>query len=244
MTRTNDTRYLLQEKYSDKKSLGFYADLIKLRFGYPLAYILGWQPFLELKIDLKYKPLIPRPETEYWLQEYVLNDNLRPAIKVLDIFAGSGCMGLAFAKRFPNSTVTLADVNAKFIKQIQKNAEINEVPNIKIVKSNVFQNIKDKFDIILANPPYIALNGKTSFAPSLIYENKRSLFAKKHGLFFIEKLIFEAQDFLNSKGSMFIEFDPWQKHRIEQLILNSRKWDSYKFLKDQYGFDRVVKLCK
>ncbi len=239
-----DEDFLLREKYKNKKSLWFYFDLLRLKLGYPLAYLLGWQPFLNLNIDLKYRVLIPRPETEFWLERYVFPEFKEAKnLKVLDIFAGSGAMGLAMAKNFPHARVTLSDKYLRAIKQIKRNAKINDIENIELVQSDVFDKISGKYDLILANPPYVSGNFKyTKFSWSvLFFEPLEAVFSKKRGLFFIEDLLKNAKGYMKPGASLFIEFDPWQKSEIESMA-KSLGWTDINFLKDQYSRIRVVKL--
>ena len=239
-----DSDFLLKEKYNSKRSWRFYIDLLKLKLGYPLSYLLGKQPFLDLNIDLKYKPLIPRPETEFWLSEYVLSDFAdKNDLKALDIFAGSGAIGLALAKHSPQTQVTLSDKYTKAVKQIKTNAKLNKIENIEIVQSDVFDKIDGRFDLILANPPYVSGQPKdTSFSLSvLFFEPLEAVFSKKRGLFFVEKLLKEAKAHMKPNAMMFIEFDPWQKSEIKKLA-QKYDWKYFEFLNDQYGKPRIVQL--
>ncbi len=233
--------FLLKEKYDNKKGLRYLIDLFLLKLGYPVAYLIGSQPFLNITVNLKYKPLIPRPETEFWLKEHVFPE-IRSGMKILDIFSGSGCIGLAIAKNFPSAQITLADINTKYVKQIKFNAKLNEIENFKVFRSNIFENLSGKYNIIVANPPYISKEGDTEVQDSVLkYEDKNSLFASNHGLYFIEKLIKQSPKYLKSNGLLFIEFDPWQKNLIEKMCHNS-EFKTYEFLNDQYNTTRIVKL--
>ena len=243
----NAKQHILKEKYNGKKGVGYFFDILKLKAGYPLAYIIGNQPFLDLTIDLSYKPLIPRPETEFLTAEYVLKavqqKTATREITVLDIFAGSGCIGLAVAKKFQDVQVVLADKNKRFVRQIEKNACINGIQNSTVLQSDVFENIKGKFDVIVANPPYISKQKRdtNTDASVRIFEDKNSLFAPKRGLFFIEMLLKDGREYLRPGGVMFIEFDPWQKDIIQNFA-NKYNWESAEFLPDQYGRIRFIKL--
>ncbi len=233
--------FLLKEKYGGKKGLGYLKDLFLLKLGYPVAYLIGSQPFLNITVNLKYKPLIPRPETEFWLKKYVFPE-IRFGMKILDIFSGSGCIGLAMAKNFPGTQVILADINPRYVKQIKLNANINHVHNISVIKSDIFENLSGKHNIIVANPPYISKEGDTEIQDSVLkHEDNNSLFASNRGLYFIEKLILESPQYLIPKGLLFIEFDPWQKNHIEKMFHHS-KFKTCEFLEDQYNMTRIVKL--
>ena len=239
----SNKQFILEEKYQGKRGLRFYIDLLKLYLGIPVAYIIGTQPFLKLQIKLKHRVLIPRPETEFWLKKYVI-DKLPgdEKMSILDIFSGTGCLGLALAQEFPLSNVTLTDKNKKFVKLIKENADLNRLQNIEAIHSDIFSEIpKKKYDLILANPPYISFF-KFNFSLLILLENWRSLFAKDRGLFFIKKMLKYVDKYMNDNGVVFIEFDPWQRDIIEGLLQKKYRHFKYKFLKDQYDKYRVLSL--
>ncbi len=214
--------------------------------GEPLAYIIGQQPFLNVNIDLFYRPLIPRPETEYWLLEYVFPEIEKfdkEKINVLDIFSGSGCLGLAAAKNFPRAKVVFADKYSRAILQIKRNIKMNNLQNAKVVKSDLFKNINETFDVILANPPYVRFSlRKDNVEPSvLFYEPFGALFSKNKGLNIIFKFLHDLPNYMHDKSLAFMEFSPEQRNDIEKF-LNAVSLFEFEFLKDQYNKDRVVKI--
>lgn len=255
-----EERWLLKEKYHGKPNKKFYKDIQRLNSGEPLDYVIGFTEFLGNKIDLSKKPLIPRSETEFWVGE-ALKHLKSGDIKVLDIFSGSGCIGIAVLKRVKNSRVIFSDKNEKAIKQIKINCKLNKInqKRYKIVKSNVFENIKGNFDFIFANPPYVPDYRKNPSArlrailrnrvqkSVLKYEPSQALFAGKDGLFYIRKFLKQAQKYLNKNGIVFMEFDgsagspqtPPQKKEIERIVKKLGHLN-VKFQKDQYGKWRWV----
>ncbi len=240
-----DSDFLLQEKHNGKKSFSYYVDKLRLTLGEPLAYVIGNQPFLKVKIDLSYRPLVPRVETEYWLYEYVfkkLKQAKRKNIRLLDIFSGSGCIALAAQKEFPQFYVCATDKSKRAVKQIKKNAELNLLNQIKIVQSDLFENIDEKFDIIVANPPYVPL--KRISLPVLIWEPLEATLARKNGLLLIEKFIKQAYAYLNDEGEVYMEFEESQKEAVLQILHSASNWQIVQILKDQYGKDRVLFLRK
>jgi len=232
----------LTGEYDNKLTKKAKRDIEKLKNGYPLAYLIGNQPFLNCKIDLRYKPLIPRPETEYWTEKVIDNikKNKKQNLKCLDIFSGSGCIGIAILKNIKSIKMDFADIKGKNLKQIKHNLKLNNIEGKhKFIKSNLFDRIDDKYDYIFANPPYIAYNDKSIQLSVKKYEPKNALYSKNNGLEIIEKFLRNANNYLNQEGKIYIEFGYQQKKNIETL-LKKIKYKKYQFFKDQYNKWRYV----
>ncbi len=241
-----EINWILEEKYGGRKTPSFFRDLDKLKRGKQVDYVIGFVKFLNCKIDLSKRPLIPRPETEEWAGKAIgeirkwkiENRNLR----ILDIFAGSGCIGTTLLKNVKNSFVDFGEKEKRFCEQIKINAKINKINSkrYKIIQSDIFAEIKGKYDYILANPPYVAENKRNKVQKSVLkFEPKNSVFAGTDGLLYIKKFLSQARNFLNPKGKIYMEFDSWQKAKIEE-ILNKNRYKEWKFFKDQYGKWRYV----
>ena len=238
-----------------------------LPLDFPVEYKNGFVKFLNCKIDLRNRVFIPRIETEFWVSQ-VLKE-LKNAekcsrhikmkkLRILDIFAGSGCIGIAILKARPKlcRRVDFIDIDEKAISQIKINLRLNEIPKnrYRIYKSNLFEKFtphrtcsgaglkNKKYDYIFANPPYVAKGRLNEVQPSVLkYEPKRAILAGKGGLFYIRKFLKESKNFLKPNGVIYLEIDPQQKDDIEN-ILEKQRYKKSKFFKDQFKKYRFVKI--
>ena len=246
----------------------------------PVEYEKGYTKFLNCKIDLRNRVFIPRIETEFWVKKAFKNCKLQIAncklkkVKILDIFAGSGCIGIAVLKNIKNSRVDFADIDKRAIEQIKINLKLSRISpkRYKIYQSNtraerkvkkrfissttraerkvkkrfisstLFEKLKGKYDVIFANPPYVAKEKIKEVQPSVLkYEPKRAILAGKKGLFYIRKFLKEVKKFLKPDGIIYLEFDPEQKNEISN-ILKKENYKNSKFFKDQFKKWRFAKV--
>jgi len=215
----------------------------------PNEYLKGFTKFLNCKIDLRNRVFIPRIETEFWVKKAVTEiqktANKRQKTKILDIFAGSGCIGIAILKNIKNSRVDFVDIDEKAIAQIKINLKLNGISpkRYRVVKSNLFEKIKgEKYDFIFANPPYVAKERLNEVQPSVLkYEPKRAILAGKKGLIYIRRFLRGAKKNLKPKGIICLEIDPQQKEEINE-ILKRKKYNKFNFLKDQFKKYRWLKI--
>jgi release factor glutamine methyltransferase len=259
--------WILNEKYGGVATGDFKKDVERLKKGEPVDYVIGWCEFLGCRINLSHRPFIPRPETEYWVKLFieslrsrqvgrnnpanVLNDSGLPrpdaasgdgndeknAIRCLDLFAGSGCIGIAILKHIPETYVDFAERNKKFCDQIQKNLDINRIepPRCRVIQSNIFSRISSIYDYILANPPYVPLKRKRRVQTSVLkWEPEEAVFGGENGLSHIEKILGESLKYLKKGGKLIMEFDSSQKKDIGVLI-EQRNFSGHYFFRDQYG---------
>ena len=238
---TKELHWLQQEKYGGTTPPAFFDDKKRLESGEPLDYIIGSKPFLGCTIDLTFRPLIPRTETENWVEK-VLATLPRSPIHILDIFAGSGCVGVALARHLPNARVDFADNDLNCLKQIRKNIALhNLTPRAQVMQSNVFSNITCRYDYIFANPPYIARNSTGVQDSVLNHEPHAALFARNNGFNLIQKTIQGAHEHLKPNGTLFIEHDPHQTQQIHNLA-HTLPYKRIHTHKDQYEYERMTEV--
>lgn len=132
--------------------------LEELLLGKPIQYLTHEAPFYGLDLYVDERVLIPRPETEQ-LVHWILEDNKDFSGSVLDIGTGSGCIPIVLAKHWPGATISGCDVSAKALEVATKNANEQKV-EINLFEKNILSEEIDKYDIIISNPPYIAVSEK------------------------------------------------------------------------------------
>lgn len=247
--RQKEKNWIIREKYNGQENSELPVDLKRLEAGEPVAYVIGYVDFLGTKIDLSFKPLIPRPETEHWTEqaiELIKKDKNKYPV-CLDIFSGSGCIGIAILKHVPGARVIFAEKSSKFCRQIEKNLELNGIAKDRylIIRANIFRpydknGFAEKFDYILANPPYIPEERKNKLDKSVIdWEPQEALFAKDGGLLVVKRFLSEVKEHLTSDGQVYLEFDISQNLIIQKLLIEG-KFSDVVFHKDQYSRWRYV----
>ncbi len=262
----NEISWLLKEKYRGVESEAFEIDCAKLKDGVPLSYLIGHAPFLDCTIHLDSYPLIPRPETEYWVEQAITaikspssrrdlelgsgvrgeTSNLAQEPTVLDLCAGSGVIGVAVAKAVPEARVTFVELDPAHIPTIEKNLTTNTIINdsekYKVLGGDLFSALPDseRFHFILTNPPYIDASANTVDANVTEYEPHLALFGGEAGMELISKIISHAPQYLLASGQLWIEHEPAQVDAINSLA------HTYGFSiithPDQYGVPRFSVL--
>lgn len=225
-----EMKWLLEEKYAGIKSEAFYADCKKLALGEPLAYLIGFTDFLHCKIWLDKKPLIPRPETEYWVEEAIktirngatLSLGLeKKSARILDLCSGSGCIGVSVAKAISDAQVDFGEIDAQLIPTINKNIKENDI-DIKrcvVTQTNLFSKIQHSYDYILSNPPYIDESLDRTESSVKTHEPYVALFGGNKGMEIITQLVTDATAHLAPGGQLWIEHEPEQSEAIREVAM-------------------------
>ena len=222
--------------------------LNKINDGYPLQYITHHQEFMGLNFEVNENVLIPQPDTEVLVEnaikfvlDYNKNNNLKEShkteqdatLKILDLCTGSGAIAISLKKYLPNVQVFASDISEEALEVAKINSKKNDV-QIEFIKSNMFENIKEKFDIIVSNPPYIKSNEILKLSKQVQNEPKLALDGGKDGLDFYRIIAKEVTDYLNNGGAVFLEIGFDQGQAVAEMFKNS------KLIKDYAGNDRVM----
>lgn len=197
-----------EEEYPEEQILSYMHDLQKRGDRTPLQHLLGSWEFMGLPFTVSPDVLIPRPETE-WLVEYVLQNYADRPVKVLDLCTGSGCIGISIQKRLPQAQVTLVDISALALEVAKKNAAQNGVEP-KIEKWDILQGIpfyleKERYDVIVSNPPYIKSEDLKDLQPEVQKEPALALDGGADGLLYYHALAKTWSGLLAEGGEMIVE---------------------------------------
>jgi len=209
----------------------------------PEDYKKGFKDFLGTKIDLSKRPLIPRDETEYWVN--IVLKEIKGGNECLDLFAGSGCIGISILKNINDSFCDFGEKEDIFLEQIKINLDLNNIVSERydLIKTDVFSNINKQYDYILANPPYVAESRIDEVGEDVkMFEPSVALYGGNDGMEYIKVFLNEASNYLKNKGIIYLEFDPEQKELISEIIKD--KYSSFEFFKDQFNKYRFVKIEK
>lgn len=237
-------QWLTRDKYGGDPTHSLLTrDLARVKKGEPLEYVIGWKEFCGVRVDLSQKPLIPREETEYWVEKILPQIKKLKNPQVLDLCSGSGAIGLAVLAGHPRARVTFTDVSDRALKQIKINLDLN--PSLKkratIIKTNLFKNIPGKFDFILSNPPYIP-SARIKRLPKSVrnFEPRLALDGGVDGMRTVRCVIKDAPSYLKQKGLFALELDSAHAKKAKEFARQYFK--HIELHTDQYGRPRVLLL--
>jgi release factor glutamine methyltransferase len=202
-----------------------FRKLLKARqVGWPIAYLLGYKDFYGLRFKVTRSTLIPRPESE-WLVDKALKilgsqryraARLNSNNKILDIGTGSGCLAIAIKKNCPRVDLTAIDISQKALTVTKQNAKAHKVA-IKFKKQNLLQGDKTKYDLIIANLPYVPKKDYLKLQDNLRFEPKSALVDSRQDFWLYEQLLKSVPDHLSERGQLLLEIDPSMKPLLEKF---------------------------
>ncbi len=203
----------------------------------PLQYITGEQEFMGLKFKVNSNVLIPRQDTEVLVEEAL--KRIQPGMRVLDMCTGSGCIAVSIAKNVPHIEMHAVDISKQALNVAKDNAKLNEV-SVEFERSDLFDYVTGKYDVIVSNPPYIPTSEIPKLMPEVgSFEPVEALDGKEDGLYFYRKIIAECKDYLNPDGMIFFEIGYEQGADVSAL-LQEAGFSQVAVVKDLAHLDRVV----
>lgn len=237
----------ISEQLSKEKEELYFSLIDKhIEKNVPLSHLAGFEYFYDRKFKVTKDVLSPRMETEeliYKVIEYIKSIN-KNNIKILDLCTGSGIIGITLRKELESKSleVVASDISEEALKVAKENAIMNEA-EVKFIQSDIFENINEKFDIIVSNPPYIAYNDKITMEDNVLnYDPHLALFAEEDGMYFYREIVENAKEYLEEDGQVFFEIGYDQREKILKLANeNGFKAEVYK---DINGRDRMAILVR
>ena len=251
MYMLDESPQLFSNSFSEqmsKENENKYFSLIEkhIKEDVPLSHLVGFEYFYDRKYKVTKDVLSPRMETEeliYKVIEYVKASS-KNNFKILDLCTGSGIIAITLKKELSQFSIDVvaSDISEEAIKVAKENAQSHDA-TIKFIQSDIFNNIADKFDIIVSNPPYIDRKDEVTMQDNVLkYDPHLALFAEEEGMYFYRQIIEQANDYLNENGVIFFEIGYDQKDKIIKLAdLNGYSAEVYK---DINGRDRMAFLVR
>ena len=231
----------LNYKFNDKEEKEFKGLIDAVKNNKPIQYVLGSVNFYGLELKVNENVLIPRFETEELVENTIklINSKFKDKnLDILDLCTGSGAIGLRLKKEYPNNNITLSDISAKALMVASENSEKHSL-EVKIINSDLFDKITDKYDVIISNPPYIKDDEEIE---DIVKDNEPhiALYAGKDGLDFYDRILKDIKNYLKEEFIIAFEIGETQLNDVSKL--------AYKYIdnieiyskKDMSGRDRMI----
>ena len=238
-------QYLLvhdDEELTRIQEKAYLEGIEKISKGVPLQHITHSQEFMKMNFYVNEDVLIPRPDTEILVEEVINISNKANKVKILDMCTGSGIIAISLAKYIKNSEITAVDISPKALRIAKLNAKNNNVEEkITFIESDLFNNIvKEKYDIIVSNPPYIKNEVIKSLDKEVQKEPYIALAGGEDGLEFYRKIINQGFEYLKFNGYLCLEIGYDQKKEVIDIINSEEKYSETYAKKDLAGNDRII----
>lgn len=228
------------DQAADSEAAARFRSLVALRVsGHPVAYLLGVKEFYGLPLRVTPDVLIPRPETEELVEAALERLPQGEARTVLDLGTGSGCIAIAIARQRPAAQVTAVDSSSPALALARENAAALDV-EVEFLESDWFSALSGRrFDLILANPPYVAADDPHLRQGDLRYEPRPALAAGADGLADLRLIVGAAPKYLRSGGWLLLEHGYDQAGACRDL-LRKAGFSELVFRADIAGLPRIA----
>ena len=229
--------------WSDNDKAKLRDHLTQINKGEPIQYVIKKEFFYNYILKVTEDVLIPRPETEELVSNIINIEKINKKLKILEIGSGSGCISITLKKELINPFITAIDISKSAIKIAENNASILNADINFLCKDFFHYSTKEKFDIIISNPPYIPLKDK-KFVDKLVYKNEpyNALFVGSDPLIFYKKILNFSINYLNKNGRVYFEINNIYKDKMKKYLDLFHSNVKYEFLKDMQGKYRFLFL--
>ena len=231
------------EHVLEESTRATFSDWVKRRAqGEPLAYVLGTQEFWSLTLLVSSAVLIPRPETELLVEQALQVLDPARSYWAADLGTGCGAIACALAQERPQLRLVAVDHSAAALDVAQHNVRaLNLSKQIQLQRANWCAGLAPKaFDLLVANPPYVAIADPDLDPAVAHFEPAEALFAGPEGLAALQTLIATAPVYLKTQGWLMLEHGYQQAARVAEL-LNAHQFANIECVKDNHGHERVTR---
>ncbi len=233
--------YVRFEEVMDEGELEIFRTMVKRRIaGEPFQHIIGKAPFYGRDFIVNQKVLIPRPETEILIERMKTNGNVN---SLLDIGTGTGCIAITTGLENWVENIFATDISQSALEIATENMKLHNLENIQFARHDFLsQNFKTKFDVVVSNPPYIAVNEMNSLQAEVRdYDPPSALTDNGDGLSFYRRFAEQFENLLTSDGYLLLEFGGnAQKGAVESIFQNVGL--NTEFFKDLQNDWRVIEV--
>ena len=234
--------YLEFERNLAENELGPLRDLVKRRGqGEPLQHLLGTVEFCGHTFAIDKRAMVPRPETEE-LVELLLAEisGQKSEIRILDVGTGSGVIGLSLAVKFPQANVCAIDISEDALSLARENAaQLRLSERVRFQKSDLLENVSERFDLIVANLPYISMQDRHLLAREVLHDQEVALFGGSSGDELVRELIEQAPAHLEPGGLLALEIGLGQAEGLSHF-LRQKNYHDIELKKDYSGISRFL----
>jgi release factor glutamine methyltransferase len=217
-----------------------YKGLIDARHrGEPIAYLTGEREFWSLVLKVTPATLIPRPETELLVEQALGLIPMAADWDILDLGTGSGAIALAIAKERRRCRITAVDVSAEALAVARDNARALHIPNVEFLQGDWFAPVSGiHFQMIVSNPPYVAVSDPHLTRGDLRFEPQRALSSGSDGLDDIRRIVTDASRHLQTGGHLLLEHG-YDQGAVVRELLQAAGFDGARSVRDLAGQDRI-----
>jgi release factor glutamine methyltransferase len=232
--------YLEFETKLNEEELATLRELVKRRaHGEPLQHLLGTVEFCGHEFLTDKRAMVPRPETEE-LVEFLKSEIRNPKSEILDVGTGSGVIALSLAVRFPDSKVYAIDVSDDALSLAKENAaRLGLIERVQFQKGDLLGNFSERFDLIVANLPYVSMQDRHLLAREVLHDPEVALFGGERGDELVRRLIEQASSHLNPGGLLALEIGINQAEALGDF-LRQKNYHDIQSKKDYSGINRFL----
>ena len=226
--------------WSDKNKAKLRDHLTQINKGEPIQYVIKKEFFYNYILKVTEDVLIPRPETEELVSNIINIEKINKKLKILEIGTGSGCIAITLKKNLITPSVTSLDISKKAIEIAKENASLLKIDINFVCKDFFHFSTKEKFDVIVSNPPYIPLKDK-KFVDSVVYKNEphKAIFVEDDPLIFYKKILSFSTNYLNKNGRVYFEINDIYKDDMKKyldLFYSNIKYEFVMDMQNKYRF--------